>query len=105
MSDSPFAATNAVLGEPTYTFEDLHILARDALALTSAQRELIRRGADENLDLRRMIAVLGIELAQCRQQVAAVSDQLTAERRRAELTIPHYALFGSFHTKLNGFGC
>jgi hypothetical protein len=94
MSESPFELTRMILSEPTYTFEELQILARDAVSLTREQREIICRGADELLELRRMVVVLNDQLAQCLQKIMAVGDQLTAERRQSAPNIPNYAMSG-----------
>lgn len=80
---SPHMQIAAVLSEPTFVADELHILARDAKGLKAGERDLIRRAADELDIAHRTIATIYERWQEQQRMLTAVSDRLIAANAAA----------------------
>lgn len=81
MTESPFATVHRIITEPVNTHDELCIIAKDAAHLSSSDREILRRAANELEILHHALIMSTTELIEARQKHIATNDQLIAERR------------------------
>jgi hypothetical protein len=81
MSKSPFDAIHAVITEPSNTFDVVRIIAKDARGLDSADRESLRRAADELEQAQRLLILTQVALIEAQQRQIATGERLLELRK------------------------
>lgn len=76
MIESAFVTVNRVISEPSNTFDELRIIAKDAQHLSAIDRDAISRGADELESILRAFFVQGMQLIEMQQRLIAVNERL-----------------------------
>ena len=83
MTESPFVATHRLINEPSNSFDDLRIIAKDGGRLDAPKRELIASAADELETAYKALIQLHAQLNETQRSLIAVNEQLIEARKVA----------------------
>ncbi len=85
MSESPFVTVHRLLSEETEAATELRILIKDVFKITPADREVMRKAADELDEAKRCVATLYAAIQEREAALTAAKEQIAEHRTKLGL--------------------